>query len=173
MSKYIHDKTYLYGIGGWSYKFPCLVGKTHLARLLKREAVKLRLDAVKMEANASPDAASWVGPLSMDLAADLRKRAVALDRDAEWAAYGSLEAACYEVPTFEADMLHRRAFVTLADEVGNWTLQNIDCYPRVRLWLEFAELLYAVNINDVFEMLSTRHPWEHPSTEMIERFVNA
>jgi len=55
MSKTISDKTYIYGIGDWTYKFPCLVGHNHLSKVLKREAVKLRLNAVKMEANKSPE----------------------------------------------------------------------------------------------------------------------
>ena len=170
MSKYISEKSWYYGVGGWSYKFPCLVGKTHLARLLKREAVKLRLNAVKMEANKSPEPCGlWVGQLSVELASGLRERAASYDSYAA----GHLDVSCYQVPTFEADMLHRRACEVLADEVCTWTLQNADCYPRVRLWLEFAELLYAVNINDVLDMLATRQVWLHPRTEMVEEYVQA
>ena len=163
MSKTISDKSWYYGVGVWSYKFPCLVGKKHLARILRREAVKLRLEAVRLE----------VTLLNANLATDLHRRADALDRDAEWAVYGHLEASCYQVPTFEADMLQRRTLAILADEVSTWTLQNADCYPRVRLWLEFAELLYAVNINDVLDMLATRQVWLHPRTEMVEEYVQA
>lgn len=152
MSKIVSDKSWLYGIGGWSYKFPCLVGNTHLARILKREAVKLRLDAVKLKGN------------------DYSERAASYDIHANKVAAGKLEINCYQVATLDFDLLHRRACAVLADEVSTWTLQNNDCYSRVRLWLEFADLLYKVNVNDALDMLSTRHPWLHPDREMMEGY---
>ncbi len=171
MSKPISDKSWFYGIGGWTYKFPCLVGNTHLARILKREAVKLRLDAVKL--NATPDApGSWIGgaPSNAELASGYNERAARYDIHANKVAAGKLEINCYQVATLDFDLLHRRACAVLADEVSTWTLQNNDCYSRVRLWLEFADLLYKVNVNDALDMLSTRHPWLHPDREMMEGY---
>ena len=173
MSKIVSEKSWLYGIGDWTYKFPCLVGKNHLARILRREAVKLRLNAVRLD--ATPDApGSWVGgaPSNGELAGGYRERAYRYDSHANKVAAGQLDLNCYQVQTTEIDLLHRRACAVLADEVGTWTLQNNDCYPRVRLWLEFAELLYAVNVNDALDMLSTRHVWLHPDHEMIERYIS-
>jgi hypothetical protein len=65
--------------------------------------------------------------------------------------------------------LHLRTIDVLSGEVSTWTLQNIDCYPRVALWLTYANLIYGLTRDDALNLLADEPVWFHPDTAFIER----
>ena len=60
----------------------------------------------------------------------------------------------------------------LSHEVSIWTLQNIDCYSRVRLWLTYVGVVYTLDREDILKMLEGEEVWIHPSVEFLERKLN-
>jgi hypothetical protein len=45
--------------------------------------------------------------------------------------------------------LNKHAIDVLGDEVSTWTMQNIECYPRVGLWMEFIAEVYDLDYDTV------------------------
>ncbi len=59
-----------------------------------------------------------------------------------------------------SDQLVLDTIKVLSGEVSQWTLNNSDCYPRVRLWLRYVEEQTGLTKADVLAMIETsRYPW--------------
>jgi len=65
------------------------------------------------------------------------------------------------------DDLHLRTLDVLSGEVTQWTLLNADCYPRVALWLEYADRIHGLSRTDVLDLLDGKPSWLHPDNDFL------
>lgn len=80
--------------------------------------------------------------------------------DKLWAALGVEGVQDEDVFTLSAraieksKILSKRTIDILSHEVSRWTLRNIDCYPRVQLWLRYVEEVYSLDYETLLEWVS-------------------
>ena len=55
--------------------------------------------------------------------------------------------------------LHLRTLDVLSGEVTQWTLRNADCYPRIALWLEYADRIHGLSRTDVLMGITALGRW--------------
>lgn len=158
---------------GLFYRFPCRLSNACLAKFIRLKVIVLRTEADDLTKTPDlPGSGTGGAPSNSEIAGGILERARRYEKIAQRVEAGEPMLEWQPAVPTEAECLNKRTIDVLSGEVTTWTLQNIDCYSRVALWLTYANLVYGLTRDDALNLLAGEPSWFHPDTKFLERKLN-